>query len=118
MDDKKKKIYIGIIVFCLLASAGVLYWSSSSSTQIPVGVTEPDTFVGGGAPMGAAPASSLGNVPQLTKDIDYGVPSVFPNNAKFDASVFDTSHFKVLTDYTILTVSPEEIGRENPYNTY
>lgn len=116
----KKKIYIIIIAVCVLITAGVLYWSSQDpSAGLPDNIAPINTDIdrvdpastgrsGGGASMLPAP--------DMTEN--YAAPRVFPQDTQINLGVFDSSKFSSLTDYTPLTVQPEEVGRENPFNSY
>lgn len=108
---KKNKIYIAIISFCILGTAGIMIFSSSSGTPdaesaVPVITqsTTPTTSRGSGP--SSSNASAIGNP-------NFPAPSVFPADTKFDTSVLDSGVFKNLTDYVPVTVSPDELGVES-----
>lgn len=103
--DKKKKIYIAVIVGCFLLSGGILYYSFGSG-----GSAEPVATVPESAAVGQA-----GQAPSLS---GYRAPSVFPVETKFDTSVFESSKYKTLRDGKALTVENTEVGRDNPFAKY
>lgn len=113
----RKKIYIVVIVICVLVSAGVIYYGFFSSPSIPAPEIITDT---GTLPTQSTPTGSAGisGIPTPAGTVTYPVPSVFPQDSSLDLSVYSTAKFRNLQDYTPLTVSPEEIGRENPFVQY
>lgn len=120
----KKKIQIAIIVVCMLVTGGVLYWGffSSSTPEIaaPDGIapinTDVDSVVDV-APVSAG-AGSVGDIPTSEAEIQYSAPPIFPASATLDLSIFESAKFRALQDYTPLSVTPEEIGKENPFQDY
>lgn len=114
----KKKIYIVIIVVCVLITAGVLYWSSQDpSAGLPDNIAPINTNIDRVDPASAGgSASGLLPAPELTQP--YQAPRVFPEDTQINLGVFDSSKFSALTDYNPLQVQPEEVGRENPFLAY
>jgi hypothetical protein len=121
----KKKIQIIVIVICFVGTGGILFYGfggsfgggGDSSAPQPHGQGSKGLPVDANDGIPAArTAGSAAAVPRADKPAQYGVPAVFPDDTSLDLSVFDSAAFKNLTDYTPLTVSPEEIGRENPFN--
>ena len=104
MDPKKKKLYYLIIGACVLVSVGVIIWSrQSSDSQIELTI--------------APPAQTLNTEKAKTNKV-YSVPSVFPNDTKFDLSVLQSSTFKALKPTSGLKLDDQELGRENPFSHY
>jgi flagellar basal body-associated protein FliL len=115
--EKKKKIQIAIIVVCFMASAGILYWSfggvgNPGSPEEFIATTGTSGVVA--APQVVTEDSKVEGLPTNTPN-DFTAPTVFPQQVNLDLSVYDSSAFTRLQDYTPLTVSPGEIGRENPF---
>jgi hypothetical protein len=117
MDPKRKKIYIILIVVCLLLSAGVLYWSNSGSSTPPhlSGPSSPTNAVPGSA--GYSSISS--NSPQASGSVETGfkAPAVFPATDKFNTEVLDTDSFKKLKSFNPVSAAGQ-LGRPNPFNNY
>lgn len=116
----KKKIYIIVIVVCLAVTAGVLYYGffSNPTTEVPTDLA-PTTINSDGNPTQARPSGGdVSNIPTAQGIVEYPVPSVFPQDTSLDLSVYSSSKFSNLQDYTPLTVTPEEMGRENPFAPY
>jgi len=113
MTDKRKKIYIAIIVFCFSVSAGLLLYS--------LGV------IGGGGSSAVPPDDNqITNIDEITaprvsadgSPDGYSPPAVFPGNTQFDTTIFDSSEYKTLRPSQPITVNPNELGRENPFDNY
>jgi hypothetical protein len=115
----KKKIYIIVIVLCLVVTAGVLYYGFFSQPSVDPVIVDPTqvTLPGTNTPSGGSAASST-EIPTPNGGVAYPAPSVFPQNSKIDESVFSSAKFRSLQDYVPLTVSPEEMGRDNPFAPY
>jgi hypothetical protein len=128
MDDKKKKIYIAVIIVCLLITGGILWYGfggTGGTVEAPIANNAANTPLVGnssGVPSGGASAAeSSGNIkylPQPNVPTAYPVPAVFPVTSSLDLSVFSSGRYQELVDYSPLTVTPEEIGRENPFINY
>lgn len=117
----KKKIQIAIIVGCMLLTAGILYFgyfSGGSAPEAPQGIAPINTNVDSVVDVPAESSGEVGEIPSSEGIIIYSAPATFPASSELDLSVYDTSKFKALQDYTPLSVTPEEIGRENPFESY
>lgn len=116
----KKKIYIIIIVLCVVVTAGVLYYGFFSQPKVePIPVSNNVlTPSGSPTPDQSGASGDTSGIPTLSSGITYTAPSVFPQNSKIDESVFSSAKFRSLQDYVPLTVSPEEMGRDNPFAPY
>jgi hypothetical protein len=118
----RQKIYYIVIVVCILGTGGILYYGNSSSTSsgLPQGIQPIGTDVDPNVTTTPRRTSSgpVAELPVIGKKVQYSAPGVFPNSTDLDLSVFDSAAFGNLVDYTPLTVSPEEIGRENPFVSY
>lgn len=115
----RNKIYIITIVVCVLATVGVLYWSSQdSSSGLPDNLGPTNTNLDALERQNRPGTAAAGSIPQPDKKTEYPAPRVFPNNSEIDLNVFNSSKYQALNDYEPLTVSPEEIGRDNPYQSY
>ena len=111
MDPKRKRIYIIIIVVCVIASIGLLFagkfGGKGATPAVPVTQPNPAKTV--------QPTSST-----VTGDSvkGYSTPAVFPANANFDFSVLDSSNFKQLRSYNAVTNQPSDLGRDDPFKNY
>lgn len=106
ISKKRRNIYIGTIVFCVIAALGVLTLSKPSlpEIQLPATTTKPATSNPTGGNSAKSGAASI---------------SVFPQNIDFDVSIFDHDRFKTLKVYEPVNVDPaKELGRDNPYLPY
>jgi hypothetical protein len=117
----RRKIYYTTIVVCIIASAGILYWNSRNDSVIvppehfsPINTGDLDSV----GTQQSRPTQSSSNIPTPEAVTTFPVPRVFPNDGKLDLTVFNSNSYTSLTDYTPLTVSPSEIGRDNPYQPY
>ncbi|OGE82892.1 MAG: hypothetical protein A3B10_02500 [Candidatus Doudnabacteria bacterium RIFCSPLOWO2_01_FULL_44_21] len=108
MDPRKKRIYIIIIVVCIFGTTAVLLWGGAF---VP-------SFSGTDQPAYLTPNQEQTLAPSASTDGSYSTPAVFPQNTKLDTSIFDSSAFKTLKSYTPVTISPSELGRENPFAKY
>ena len=105
MDQKKKKIYYIVIAASIALSAGIIFYSSNSAPEI-----EP-------LPPVTARQETANRTADPSKKV-YPVPAVFPIDTKFDDSIFESSSFKVLTPGTSNVITPQDLGRENPFTAY
>jgi hypothetical protein len=115
----KNKIYIAIIVVCVLVTGGVFYWSGQDqSAGLPDNIapisTDIDTFDAAAEPTATAGAG----LPDAKLPTEYAAPRVFPQDTKLNMDVFSSAKFSGLIDYTPMTVQPEEMNRPNPYLPY
>lgn len=107
ISSKKRNIYIGIIVFCVVAALAVLTLSKPSLPEIQLPTVSPKS---------ASPVTSSGGSKALPGAA--GI-SVFPQNVDFDVSIFDNDRFKTLKAYEPIRVdSGKELGRDNPFVPY
>jgi hypothetical protein len=106
MDPRRKKIYIIIIVVCLVFSVGILGWSyfSNPSSSTPDVSTTPQP--GGIEDLGS-----------LSEGGGYNAPTVFPNSTTFRREVMDSQAFKKLRPYTAVDVTGQ-LGRPDPFRSY
>jgi len=106
MDPRRQKIYIIVIVTCVVLSIVVIVWSKYSTPSVNV----PSNQVITARPTTAASASG-----------DYATgfkaPSVFPITDKFNTDVLTTPTFQSLQTYTPIGVVTE-LGRPDPFNKY
>lgn len=105
MDPKRKRLYIILIIACLVLAAGILLWSNFSSPAVPAAVS-------------SAVSSSTASPVVESPDGTYPAPAVFPANQKFDAEVLDSSAFKTLAPYQAASVSASELGRDDLFKSY
>jgi hypothetical protein len=110
-EQKKKKIYIAIIVVCMLITGYVLYSMNSSPSAAPVDQTAITPIKT--TPRAASPV--LGGDPSV---VEFSAPPVFPADNKFFTQVFDSDEYTSLTDFDRLNVSPEEVNRDDPFADY
>ena len=99
LTPKRRNLYIGIIAFCILATAVVFVMQTR--TVAP-----------------EAPSSvAVTEAPALT-DTQSGVPSpvaVYPRSSSFDTGFFESSTYKLLKSFQPLEVDPSELGVEDPF---
>lgn len=95
ISKNRRNIYIGIIIASILGSLGVFMFFKPS---VPV---LPDLTA---APSAGAPSAK-----------DGGLPKVFPQDATFDLSVFNSAKFKKLKGLSQLKVESDELGKEDPF---
>ena len=117
MTPKKQKIYIALIIICLLGAGGVLYFGlrTPAAPASPIVVTPVENTT----PTAQTPSV---NSPSGGGAVGYGTPTVFPNDTKFDWSVLDSANFKALVSLPDaqqnLVLDPTQIGRDNPFKPY
>ncbi len=106
MDPKRKRIYLGVIIVCMIGIVVVILWGNSLLS------------FSGSAPT-TTTTTSVTTAPNVTvkqnTDGTYNPPAVFPANSKIDTSVLDSSQFKSLNAYQPVTVSSGELGRDDPF---
>jgi len=113
LSEKKKKIYIGIIIFCVIGIFVVLVLNGSSgSGEISLDPNDPSQFV-------PTAESGLGDespgVLRSSEGQVYSPPGVFPSDGNFDLSIFESSTFKALSPTGDITLDDDELGKENPF---
>ncbi|HEX5429486.1 MAG TPA: hypothetical protein VFX17_00185 [Patescibacteria group bacterium] len=108
MPANRNKLYITIIVICLLATGLVLYFgffkSSGGNGPIPEShpvstdvTTTPDTTITTGS----------------LDVVNLGAPAVFPQDTTFDWKLVDSDAFQTLKPLPPLSQGP--LGRDNPF---
>lgn len=117
MDNKKKKIYIAVICACTLLMVAILYFGLKSPTpdDINLGLIRQEVVTTNPTGNQAVQQSDL---PTANVKPEYNAPAVFPNNPDLDSEVFSSNAFTNLRDYTPLTITPPEIGRDNPFQDF
>lgn len=108
MNPKRKRLYLILIVVCILASAGVFLWGRNTTTPPPIAQTNPL--------QPTAPVAKI--APVLNPDGTYSAPAVFPANEKLDIQLLDSSAFKVLQTYQPAQLEAGDLGREDPFKNY
>jgi len=106
MDPKRKKLYIILIIVCLVLAAGILLWGQFSSPSVPS--EQPLPIVSSDTATPAVDSSSGA----------YPAPAVFPAKQTFDSQVLDSSAYKTLAPYQPASVSASELGRDDPFKSY
>jgi hypothetical protein len=110
MDPKRKKIYIGLIGVCLVASAIILWSGFHSST----GSVDSNTPVVG-VDNSANPTDNSG-IDTGSGSTTFGTPQIFPATKEFKTKVLESTGFKKLKPYQ--NVDPNPLGRPDPFRTY
>jgi hypothetical protein len=115
----KKKIYIIIIVLCVAVSAGVIYYGffSSPSAEAPT-IVPPAAELEAARQASQSGQSRGGGLPDPDAPTVFPVPRVFPQDTSLDLSVYNSAKLRALQDYAPLTVTEEELGRDNPFVPY
>jgi len=98
ISKQKKQIYIGIIAFCIVASAVVIFISQKSPAPAEQTAVQPS--------------------PQTTAANQSAGLKIFPQSTEFDTSFFGSDTYKSLRPYTSVSVSKDEIGREDPFKPF
>ncbi len=106
MDPKRKRIYLILLVLCVLATAGILLWGRSTPAPVVVAPTSNSN---------AAPSAKSRSI---NLNATYAPPSVFPQSQTIDGSVLKSSDFTILQDFSPATLGTGELGRENPFKNY
>jgi len=109
MTKKKIITYLTLLGVALLGLVYVMFFYDGGAGDLEVQTSS--------APTAATqtPAQSASALPVTGIARSFPSPVVFPAAADLDLSVFTTAEFQKLIDYQRVTISPEEIGRENPY---
>jgi len=110
MDPKRKKIYIIIIVVCVLLAAGVLLWGQGGS--IPSIQLTPTSHPS----TPTTPSASTTSAPVINPDATYPAPPVFPADQSLDLSVLKS--INSLQDFQTIQLLAGELGRDNPLKKY
>ncbi|MBI4049769.1 MAG: hypothetical protein HY395_03090 [Candidatus Doudnabacteria bacterium] len=90
----RRNAYIVIIAVCIAGSIAIFMFLKPEITDLP------DL----GSPVGTSASRESS-----------GPPKVFPQDANFDLSVFNSSKFIGLKEITQLTVESAELGKEDPF---
>lgn len=110
MDPKRKRLYIILIIGCIVVSVGVFLWGRGGGPAVPSAST-PD-------PLLTSVPATISAAPIINVDGTYSAPAVFPDNKTFDITVLDSSAFTILQPYQPATISPGELGRDDPFKIY
>jgi hypothetical protein len=117
MDPKRKKLYIILIVACVIISASVLLWGRSGTPTTSLPATNSGLI---SLPAGAGTAQKPTSTPTPTKTINpdatYAVPMIFPQSKSFDFAIIRS--IQNLQDFQAVTLTPQELGRDNPLKSY
>lgn len=111
MDQKKKRLYLILIVCCILASAIIILWGRGS-TPTPVPIPLGDS--GSQATAAVTPSSAT----RGSGLISYPPPPVFPVNTTLDSSVLTSGEFPILQTFNPAQITPDDMGRDDPFKTY
>jgi hypothetical protein len=115
MNDKnKKKIYVGVIALCLLVTGYVLYSLSSGGGEVTDVPPVPNSTTTG-IQTTTTPRTTTATRTADPSTIEYAAPAVFPNDNKFQTQVLNSGKFQELSDYPELTLTPEEVSKEDPF---
>jgi hypothetical protein len=114
-DQNKKKIYIGVIAVCVLVTGYVIYNMTAGGGEAPDVTTAPV-----GTPTTAPGTQTTPRTTTAARAVDpstieYVAPSVFPNDNKFQTQVLNSGKYQELSDYPEVTLTPEEISKEDPF---
>lgn len=117
-EDKKKTIYIGLIIFCLVTTASLLYLNMKK-TAAPAPTQEQAAVTPTPAQQNTQTLSnSMTYQLKLLNDANYPAPSVFPIQRQFDVSVFNSSAFLSLTSPELPQPAAQEFGSDaNPFRS-
>lgn len=127
LDKKKRNLYIGLISASLLGTALVWFFGLGSTSSVTPALPNQTLIAGtnqlaqtgslaqpnANVPSGAGVGSLV--QPTSYKDGEFPVPGVFPATPDYDLSVLESSVYKNLKDYKVLTVDEKELGREDPF---
>lgn len=114
MDPKRKKIYIAIIIISVLLAVIVLLWGRSSAPTLDLGPS-PATDLGLSQPTTASTSPETRITDEMGQFLS---PRVFPDSTTFDSATLYSAAFKSLKPYEATVLGPNELGRENPFNSY
>lgn len=110
MDSKRKKIYIAVLVVCVILLVGVLFWSKSSTPEAPI-------LTGSSAPVATQPTTTRpSSEVEINTDGVYPAPALFPQSKNFDASAI--KDLKLMKSINGLKLTEDELGRTNPLAEY
>jgi hypothetical protein len=113
MDPKRKRIYIVLIIICLLASVGILWWGN----RTPSGTNDPAALLANPNQIASPGITSIPTGSnKISPEATFTAPAVFPQSNKFDSSV--VSQLKTFQNFQALQLNNTDLGRPNPFNTY
>ena len=120
IDPKRKKIYIVLIVVCILASAGVLIYggvfSSPKTGTSPVLTTIPTTTKTGTPTENTTTTATSSSGSARGGNVTYSAPAVFPVSSAIDSSVL--SSLEKFNQFQPVQIDSSMLGRENPFTNY
>ncbi|MEO8065942.1 MAG: hypothetical protein ABI643_03795 [Candidatus Doudnabacteria bacterium] len=114
MDPKRKRLYIILIIACILISVGVFLWGrgGTSSPSAVTGVNNSPAVPTANLPSGSSGA------PALLADGTYSAPPVFPASIVLDTTVLNSGKFKLLQPYVPVVLVNGDLGRDDPFKSY
>ncbi len=121
-EDKKKKVYIAIIVVCMLSTGGIFMYMNSGTTgptnehftEIPASAVPESTTTSSAS--AAAARNRTGAIDP--SQAEYPIPAVFPADTKINPQILNSSKVQSLTNYDHITVTGEETGKDDPFSGY
>lgn len=113
INQKKKVIYFVIIGISIVGALLVFKFGMNTPGSVP-SVNFSSSPVAGNPETPSQTESKKTNIGNLDSP-EFPSAPVFPINEKFNRSVFESSVFKNLKDYQVLTVGKEELGKDNPF---
>ena len=116
MDPKRRRIYIIIIVVCILGAGGVWLWSGSIGNSGSSGANLSNLSP---SPLEPAPRPTTPPPTTVGPITSFSAPAVFPANTKLDTSILHTNTvFQTLRAAPALSLDPKELGRDDPFKPY
>jgi hypothetical protein len=118
MNNKRRNIYLAVIIACFLGTGGVLYYGfggGSSGTSTDVLSAVPGGSATGLGTLGTPPSAGTGASAAVGR-ASYPIPTVFPNDTKFDWTFLQSDKFKSLTGLPGLVLDQTQIGHNNPFS--
>lgn len=121
-EEKKKIVYIGLIIFCLVTTGAIVFMNmgggGGSEVELQPAVSDPTKSPATTAPATTVPTSSIAAQIKMMSDANYPPASVFPAQKQFDVSLFKSQKFLSLTSQELPMPQPEEFGvTENPFHS-
>ena len=110
MDKNKKYLYLGIIVLCIGVTVYFVFFMSS-------GGGESADLEAINTPVKTTPKPATQTNIDYSK-VEYVAPQVFPAQNKFQTTVLDSAVIKSLNNYDRVTVTPEEVKRDDTFAKY
>ena len=109
----KKVLYIGIIVLCLGVTVFVMFFMNSTP-EPSIDLTQTNTQTQ--TPVRTSPVAGQPNR-DLSK-LEIPAPTVYPADNKFATQILNSAAIQSLTPYDYITLTPEEVGKEDPFASY